>query len=160
MEFETSEDKREELRGIVEWARTWKFRMGDRGVLCTRKRKSADVRTGEEEDIQHASLGDVKIWEWRGKQVHWSDICPFCIGDSCVGDAPAEGKDGDKCRERLDLIERGEGPMLVVMELQWRLRGFELGEADALLEEPSMHDDSDGLLEESSLDDSDDEGWL
>ncbi|KAJ8060356.1 hypothetical protein OCU04_010686 [Sclerotinia nivalis] len=112
MEFETSEDKREELRVIVGWARTWEFPMGERGVLSTRK--STDPRVRE--------LGDVKTWEWRGEKVHWSDICPYCIGNTCHRTGPEEGKIGDKCRERKELMERKKGPMLVVMELEWKLR--------------------------------------
>ncbi|KAK6596015.1 hypothetical protein H4I95_09931 [Botrytis cinerea] len=53
MEFETSEEKREELKVIVEWARTWEFPMGKRGVLSTRKHTNA--RAGDE--MQQGELG-------------------------------------------------------------------------------------------------------
>ncbi|QSZ28561.1 hypothetical protein DSL72_003059 [Monilinia vaccinii-corymbosi] len=119
LEFETSEEKREELQSIVEWARTWEFPMGERGVLSTRKNTNA--RAGE--NLKRAELGDVKMWEWRGQRCHWSDICPYCVNDTCSLTEPAEGKNGDKCRERKDLLRRGEGPMLVVMEVKWKLRG-------------------------------------
>ncbi|KAF7869842.1 hypothetical protein EAF04_004626 [Stromatinia cepivora] len=117
MEFETSEEKREELRTIVEWARTWEFPMGERGVLSTLKNPDPRVR----------ELGNVKTWEWRGKKVHWSDICPYCVGNTCHRTGPEEGKNGDKCRERKELMEREEGPMLVVMELKWKLRAHPEG---------------------------------
>lgn len=36
--------------------------------------------------------------------------------------APEESKNEDKYRERKELMDRGEGPMIVVMELEWKLR--------------------------------------
>lgn len=121
MEFETSEDKREELRDIVEWATTWEFPLDERGVLSTRS--AEDLRRGRVEEDWGRGMRDVKTWEWKGKRVHWSEICPYCTGNDCSrpgGPGPAEGKDGDKCRERAELWAKEEGPMLVVMEVKWR----------------------------------------
>lgn len=149
MAFETSEDKREELKAIVEWARMWEFPMGGRGVLSTKK--NSDSRAGE---TQNAELGDVKTWEWRGKQVHWSNICPYCIGNTCIRTGPAEGKNGDQCRERRELKERGEGPMLVVMELEWKLRGLLEGEERTFDGDEEVEENE----EEDGEDDSDEDG--
>ncbi|TEY82804.1 hypothetical protein BOTCAL_0027g00420 [Botryotinia calthae] len=103
--------------------------MGRRGVLSTRKHTNA--RAGE---MQKGEWGDVKMWEWRGKPVHWSNVCPYCVGNACLLTGPAKGKNGVKCRERESLMESGEGPMLVVMEVKWKLRGYAVGEQSGLFE--------------------------
>lgn len=122
MEFETSEDKRAELKKIVEWARTWEFPMAERGVLSTRKSPGARAAAHS----QRAGPGDVRTWGWRGGRIHWSDVCPYCVDDFCRNDPG--GMSGDKCRERKELRDMGQGPMLVVMEVQWKLTSRSEGE--------------------------------
>jgi hypothetical protein len=119
MEFETSEDKRAELERIVEWARSWEFPMGERGVLSMRKgEKKRDQR-----DMEPEKYEQVRSWEWRGKTAHWSDICPYCNVRWCQ-------KSSGKCIERCQLIKRGEGPMLLVKCCKWTLRAGEPKIAD------------------------------
>ncbi|KAF7903348.1 uncharacterized protein EAF01_006397 [Botrytis porri] len=153
MEFETSEEKREELKMIAEWARTWEFPMGKRGVLSTRKHSHARAGDGSEK----GELGDVKMWEWRGKMVHWSEVCPFCVGNACQRTEAAKGKNGDRCRERKGLMERGEGPMLVVMELKWKLRSLSVGEESSGLVEGE--EDAQLVDLDVSSDDEDEMDW-
>ena len=91
IEFETSEEKEGELGAIVEWARGWRFPLKEGRVLSTE--------------------GEKPVWsKWRGKVYHWSQVCPFCIQG---------GEENDKCRERKEMIERQEGPKLVLACLKW-----------------------------------------
>ncbi|KAM3069472.1 hypothetical protein ACMFMF_008688 [Clarireedia jacksonii] len=73
MEFETSEDKRAELERLVEWARSWEFPMGERGVLSMRKGKGM---MRDRRDVGPVEYEEVKSWEWRGKAVHWRSTAP------------------------------------------------------------------------------------
>ncbi|ETS74757.1 hypothetical protein PFICI_13241 [Pestalotiopsis fici W106-1] len=60
IEFEVTEDKREELEAIVDWAKTWKFPLsGDRHL------------SAEEQRIERMS--------WQGLLGHWSDTCTECM---------------------------------------------------------------------------------
>ncbi|PQE03778.1 hypothetical protein CJF30_00006470 [Rutstroemia sp. NJR-2017a BBW] len=112
MEFETSEDKRAELGRVVEWARSWEFPMGERGVLSMRKGER------DQRDVGPVEYEEVRSWEWRGKTVHWSGECPYCRSHSCRNSL-------EKCREKSALKRRGEGPMLLVKCCKWTLRAEE-----------------------------------
>ena len=61
IEFETSDDKKDELLAILKWARTWKFPL-DGGMLLS------------------AEGTDVTVMSWQTPLCYWSDICPYCRG--------------------------------------------------------------------------------
>ncbi|PQE13691.1 hypothetical protein CJF31_00005161 [Rutstroemia sp. NJR-2017a BVV2] len=116
MEFETSEDKRAELERVVEWARSWEFPMGERGVLSMRKVERKRKR--DQRDMGPVEYEEVRSWEWRGKTVHWSEQCPYCRSHSCRNSL-------EKCREKSELKRRGKGPMLLVKCCKWTLMAGE-----------------------------------
>jgi len=107
IEFETSDDKKEELEQIVEWAKSWRFPMGEGKVLVTERQKGV-------------GQGDVQTMEWRGSSLHWSEICPYC---QPVGGETCSGKpENEKCAQRNMLMRLGQGPLLIIFKLKWKLR--------------------------------------
>lgn len=130
IEFETSEDKVDELKEIVEHAKTWKFPMRDGLVLST---EGLEMKTST----------------WRGTMCHWSAECPYCgnIGD-CAKDTFIEDP-RKECEERMKLRSMDLGPMLTVTGVRWRLMKGKASEGEIV---PGGHDDDDDDYEE------DDEG--
>ena len=107
--FETSEDKLEELKGIVEMAREWKF------------------PTTQEDNWLTTEGNAVGKMSWRGLPFNWSNRCPECgIG---MGTHPhAHGgrhvgwnRDCRMCRRMVRLTSQGMGPRLHVWTVVWTL---------------------------------------
>lgn len=101
MEFETSEDKVEELKAIVKKAKDWKFPLKNDVVLST-------------EGLE------AKTMEWRSNACYWSRSCPYCSsGHRCVGSLSSPLN--EKCIGKQKLKLEGIGPMCTVMSLRWRV---------------------------------------
>lgn len=94
IDFETSEDKREELEAIVAWAVKWRFPLTDGRYLSTKGHK-------------------VEKMSWRGRAYHWSDQCALC------GSSPLRAN-CEKCIERERFVACGLGPRLYVWTLTWK----------------------------------------
>jgi hypothetical protein len=93
MEFETSEDKVEELKVILEKAKEWKFPLKNDMVLS-------------------AEGLEAETTEWRSDACYWSDTCPYCnYGRRCFDRPELE----EKCKEKLKLKEEGKGPMVSIL---------------------------------------------
>lgn len=99
IEFETSEDKLNELKDIVEHAKTWKFPMRD-GMVLSSERLSTKKST------------------WRGTMCYWSQTCPYCSGNNTCG---KKETDINGCRERARLRALKLGPMLTMISVRWKL---------------------------------------
>lgn len=93
MELETFEYKKDELDEIVRHAVGWRFPMGEGRVLSA---------VGEK----------VGVRRWRGPICGWSNRCYKCEG---------RDKDCKHCEEIEALKAEGKGPMLIVMNLRWKL---------------------------------------
>ncbi|CAG8961654.1 hypothetical protein HYFRA_00006191 [Hymenoscyphus fraxineus] len=98
IEFETSEDKKEELMAIVEKAATWRFPLNEGAVLSTEGAK-AYVRT------------------WEAPKIYWSDECPYCTRAIACGKLgpPTEG-----CEKRRKLMAEDKGPLCYIASLRWK----------------------------------------
>lgn len=105
--FETSEDKRDEMEEIVEWARTWRF-----NIMSWRHWMLND----NEEVMAHLiAQKPAKKTSWRGLRYHWSDWCPSCLRSI------SEPKRGcPECQNREVLLADGKGPRLLTWTLTWR----------------------------------------
>ncbi|KAH9897314.1 hypothetical protein F4778DRAFT_745240 [Xylariomycetidae sp. FL2044] len=94
VDFETAHEMKNEMENIVQWARNWKFPLGD--------------------DNYHLSAEDqpVEKWSWLGMQYHWYDHCrhgrQVCASGECDG------------RERT--LPDTYGPRLYVWKLAWKKR--------------------------------------
>ncbi len=99
MELETSDDKKDELVAIVNWAKNWKFPFRDGKVLSTQGVKSKS------------------LWAWNGPLKFTSEQCPHCYryGRCRMLDPPYE-----KCGERMRLKDHGLGPLCHVFSLRWK----------------------------------------
>lgn len=104
-EFETTVYEEKGLQAIVEHAKTWRFPMGSGKVLSAAGQKV------------HRST-------WRGPMCVWSGNCPGCRGVSGDDDSTTNCK---ICEEQHQLIENGQGPMLVVLSLRWKLAAVDTG---------------------------------
>ncbi|KUJ16217.1 uncharacterized protein LY89DRAFT_586259 [Mollisia scopiformis] len=105
IEFETSDDKSEELENIVDWAKTWKFPMKEGTVLSTE---------GCEEEN----------WSWESTVSYWSENCPYCGVSSratCDFTQVPGGEANPGCVEMRARMARGEGPTLHVRSLGWKV---------------------------------------
>lgn len=105
--FETSEDKKDEMEDIANWARTWRF-----DVMSWRHW----MIKGNREVMAHLVCDDgpARKSSWRGLPHHWSDVCPSCTAhfdDDCP-----------YCQKREKLLKDGKGPRLLVWTLTWRPR--------------------------------------
>jgi hypothetical protein len=105
MEFETSDDKKDELLAIVRKAKTWEF------PACPMK--------GDIDLVLSADEFEPKWSTWQGPMCYWSDFCPYCAQsmDCTVVDPPNKG-----CTERMRLRKEGMGPLCHVATLRWRIR--------------------------------------
>ncbi|KAI1757008.1 hypothetical protein F4782DRAFT_480856 [Xylaria castorea] len=98
IDFETAENKRDEMEDIVAWALKWRFPLPDGRHLSTDSRLADKV-------------------SWRGLRHHWSNQCVSCRnrihyrvrGDGCL-----------KCSETKQLLEWGYGPQLLVWTCLWK----------------------------------------
>lgn len=102
MEFETSDDKKQELERIVKWAKTWKFPLNYGKVLST-------------EGLEVTSSS------WQSPFCFWSDQCPYC-GTHHRNHCNSEGTPNEeKCAERAALRLSGLGPKCHIHSLRWRV---------------------------------------
>lgn len=103
MEFETVDEKRTELLGILRWARSWRFELN--GQMCL------------------AAAGNVEMREWRGSMGGWSDVCSSCGAEGSCGIVTVVSGDrqvGEGCKERTRLRGLGMGPMFYIYTLRWK----------------------------------------
>ncbi|KAJ4386003.1 hypothetical protein N0V93_008894 [Gnomoniopsis smithogilvyi] len=106
--FETSEDKKDEMEPIVEWARTWRFEiMSWRHWLLD----------NNDEVVAHLVDDNrpVKKTSWRGLRYHWSDLCP-----SCSTSISEPRQDCPYCHKREALLREGKGPRLLTWTRTWK----------------------------------------
>lgn len=106
--FETSEDKKEEMEEIVDWARTWRFE-----IMSWRHWLLRD----NQEVVAHLVSSDRPVLKtsWRGLRYHWSDSCP-----SCSTKISEPRKDCTHCRKREALLQMEKGPRLLTWTRTWR----------------------------------------
>ena len=106
IEFETSDDKKDELLSILKWARTWRFPLSEDGVVLS------------------AEGTDVTSMSWQSPMCGWSDICPYCGSHgSCrlMLNAPTAGQQQkEECRLRMKARQLGRGPICHVYSVLWR----------------------------------------
>ncbi|KAI5926665.1 hypothetical protein F4810DRAFT_653028 [Camillea tinctor] len=93
IDFETSQDKKEEMEAIVAWALKWRFPLSDGRHLSTEG-------------------GPVKKTCWRGLAYHWSSVVRNCY-------KIRECDPNCSCLGRKGLEARGFGPMLYVWTVTW-----------------------------------------
>lgn len=105
--FETSEDKRDEMEEIVEWARTWRFEVMSRRYWM---KQDGD----EPEAYLVAEHKPARKMSWRGLKHHWSDICSAC------GAGRELRPDCGHCLKKHKLLQQNKGPRLLVWTLTWR----------------------------------------
>jgi len=106
IEFETADDKKEELLAILRWARTWRFPLAEEGLVLS------------------AEGTDVTTMSWQTPMCYWSDICPYCgsVG-SCrlVHSVPAAVQtQKEECKHRMKARQLGRGPTCHVYSMLWR----------------------------------------
>lgn len=100
IELETSDDKKDELVAIVDWAKDWKFPLGDGKVLSTDGVRPKDV------------------WTWNGPLRFSSEQCPYCYRYSRCREV---NPPNEKCTERMRLKDLGVGPLCHVFSLRWKV---------------------------------------
>jgi len=122
MEFETSDDKKDELFAIIEKAKTWEFPL----TLPSPKPLREDSEPGQEGEIERktnvvlSTEGlEPKINTWQSSMCYWSERCPYCYAarDCVVVDPPNE-----KCVERMRLRGLELGPLCWIVSLRWRVK--------------------------------------
>lgn len=106
--FETSEEKKDEMEEIVQWARTWRFE-----IMSWRHWMLRD----NEEVMAYLVADDkpAKKTSWRGLRYHWSDSCP-----TCSTSISEPRKECPYCQKRELLLRNGKGPRLFTWTLTWR----------------------------------------
>ncbi|GAP83522.1 hypothetical protein SAMD00023353_0201070 [Rosellinia necatrix] len=97
IDFETSEDKRDDMETIVTWALRWRFPLANGRHLSTGGQTASKM-------------------SWRGLPHHWSDKCVSC--DKFVRNSPP-GQDCPKCKETRQLFSQRYGPQLLVWTCLW-----------------------------------------
>ncbi|KUI68844.1 hypothetical protein VM1G_04174 [Cytospora mali] len=143
IDFETSEDKRDEMKSIVHWAQqTWRF-----PVLQRLSGDSSDPFTAEHIQMHHrdnpvdltpwsssirvltAEDHEVKRSSWRGLRHHFADSCPSChtrwfdVGTTLGC---------EMCHKMRHLKDEGKGPQLLVWTVTWTLKsGQNFGDPSA-----------------------------
>jgi hypothetical protein len=111
MEFETSVYEEEELRQIVEHAKKWRFPM------------SNDPKTGVKR-VLSAEGQSIGKRTWRGPLCVWSRNCPLC-GKATVFAYTENVEECKVCKDKVSLIGKNMGPMLVVFSLRWKIAAAE-----------------------------------
>lgn len=102
IDFETSEDKREELNTIVEWATTWRLPLRDGRCLST---------AGEK----------VEKMSWRGRSYHWdNDFCRECRSRMVPGMPRPPTTTCATCIQKELYKAHGYGPRLYVWTVTWK----------------------------------------
>jgi len=101
IEFETSDDKKDELLAILKWARTWKFPL-DGGMVLS------------------AEGTDVTVMSWQTPLCYWSDICPYCGSRWSCGRVRESEPRNEKCKERMHARQLGRGPTCHIYSMLWR----------------------------------------
>ncbi|KAI1172808.1 hypothetical protein F4777DRAFT_560223 [Nemania sp. FL0916] len=92
IDFETSEDKRDQMEAIVDWALKWKFPLAYGRHLSTCGQPATKT-------------------SWRGLPHHWSDRCVSCGIHARLS---LSGPECLKCKETRQLAERRHGPQLFI----------------------------------------------
>ncbi|KAI0863612.1 hypothetical protein F4860DRAFT_467212 [Xylaria cubensis] len=98
IDFETAEDKRDEMEEIVAWALKWQFPLSDGRHLSTDGRPASKL-------------------SWRGLPHHWSNQCASC--HNLVHNI-VQGNGCNKCSEAKQLVGWGYGPQLLVWTCLWK----------------------------------------
>ncbi|GAW14600.1 hypothetical protein ANO14919_040030 [Xylariales sp. No.14919] len=98
MDFETSEDKRNEMQALVDWALKWQFPLSDGRHLSTAGQTASKM-------------------SWRGLPHHWSDRCVVCGRHPQYRLPEAECP---KCAETRRLASQGHGPQLLIWTCLWK----------------------------------------
>ncbi|KAI1279078.1 hypothetical protein F5Y07DRAFT_48088 [Xylaria sp. FL0933] len=98
IDFETSEDKRDEMEAVVAWALKWKFPLLDGRHLSTGGRPASKM-------------------SWRGLPHHWSHRCVSC---GRLTQYRLPGEDCQKCNEMRWLVSQGYGPQLLIWTCLWK----------------------------------------
>jgi hypothetical protein len=98
IEFETSDDKREELVAIVERAKGWKFPLRNGRAL--------------------SSEGwEVRETNWQSPKNFWSAICPYCGSHrSCRPQPPTIAG----CLAKMTALAIGHGPLCHIFHIKWQ----------------------------------------
>jgi hypothetical protein len=125
MEFETSDDKKDELMAIVEKAKTWEFPL----TLPPPKSPHERSESGQEGEIEGktklvlSTEGlEPKISTWQSSMCYWSERCPNCHATrDCMKVDPPNAK----CTERMRLRGLDLGPLCYVVSLRWRVKKIE-----------------------------------
>ncbi|KAK5629921.1 hypothetical protein RRF57_005636 [Xylaria bambusicola] len=98
IDFETSEDKRDEMETLVTWALKWRFPLSDGRYLST---------GGQPADKM----------SWRGLPHHFSHKC---VSGCRLIQYRIPGQECPKCSETRQLISQGYGPQLLVWTCIWK----------------------------------------
>lgn len=105
--FETSEDKKDEMEEIVEWARTWRFEiMSWRHWILRDNQEVMAYLVADDKPVEKTS--------WRGLTYHWSDFCSSC--SSRISEPKSECP---YCQKREMLLQQGKGPRLLTWSRTW-----------------------------------------
>jgi hypothetical protein len=100
MELETSEDKLDELKAIVEHAKMWRFPLKDEMVLST---EGMEVKEGS----------------WSSPFSYWSHTCPSCGSKGlCIDTGQPHPKN---CADRIRLRMLNKGPNCYSYSLKWKV---------------------------------------
>lgn len=104
LEFETSDDKKDELKALAAQALTWKF--------------PAHSQAEGVEMVLSADGLEPKWSNWEGPECFFSDNCAYCgqYAQCLVTDPPNIG-----CVERAKRKMEGKGPLCHVVRLKWKI---------------------------------------
>ena len=101
MDFETSEDNKDKMSKIVQWAQHWRF--------------PAASSSGKPAMCFSAAGIPVQKMSWRGLPQHWGRRCGVC---------PRRGPRRGHCvtcKQEFRLSKAGYGPRLFVWTVTWKL---------------------------------------
>ncbi|KAI3329795.1 hypothetical protein F4824DRAFT_372239 [Ustulina deusta] len=98
IDFETSEDKRDEMEALVAWALKWQFPLSHDRHLSTGGQPASKT-------------------SWRGLPHHWSNQCVSC---GRLTQYRLPGDDCPKCSEMRGLVSQGYGPQLLIWTCLWQ----------------------------------------
>ncbi|KAJ1331593.1 hypothetical protein MN608_05053 [Microdochium nivale] len=121
MDFETAEDKKEELDRIVEWSIKWRFPLAPSLSQPSGQHNVAPggegITSGEHNFRRYLSAEGqpVEKMSWRGTRGYWSMRCAACPQGQRMANEACPG-----CQERQRLEIHGLGPRLYVSTVTWK----------------------------------------
>lgn len=131
IDFETSDDKKSEMKAIVEWAHLrWRFPVLRRlsgterdpytfsHMERSRNNTPVDLSSWSGDlDVLYAADQPVQKTSWRGLPHHFPAICHACRADW----GEEEGSPNcEECLKRQKLLALNKGPQLLVWTVNWK----------------------------------------